>query len=447
MKSILGLLMAMMGALVLGMVACGGEGGGEGFLLGGIASGRTSGTNPGPAAAATKAGVPPEALFLNGSDRIYLDKGVRQDNLTVFPLISSNAGKANPYEPLDRAMDKGDLTVRELSSASVPVLEVKNKGKGKAFIMTGEIVTGAKQDRMSAHDVILPPKEQAVNLKVYCVEQGRWVETSRQFTAGKTAGTTLLRKTAAKKGSQGQVWSKVSRKSGQASVQSNTGTLQAVYNNRNVQERIAAFEKALAPLGSQRKDMVGFVAAVDGAVVSADLFANHDLMQALWPKLLKAVAIDAITSASPRDRMPSEQEVRAFLKRGYKGARKKTDNPGMGAEYLVEAGSDIDGTLLVYNGEMVHLSLFGPDREEHPRALQPARRSPPSSLQQEVDFHPASNLDVMDNPSGIRQEAQPQTYRAPAAIEQRRQIRSLMMIKRKTKQHINATEQRSDVRK
>ncbi len=445
MKSILGLLVT--GALALSMWACGEGAGGEGFLLGGVAPRRASGADPGPAGGVNKAGVPFNVLFSNGTDRIYLDKGLREDNLTVFPLVSSNAGKANPYQPLDRAMDKGALTVQEQSSASVPELEVTNKGKEDVFIMTGEIVTGAKQDRMSAHDVLMPPNQKTVKLKVYCVEQGRWVETSRRFTAGKTAGTTMLRKTAAKKGSQGQVWSKVSRKSGQASVQSNTGTLQAVYDNRSVQQRIAAFEKALGPLGTQREDVVGFVAAIDGAVVSADLFANHDLMQALWPKLLKAVAIDAITSRSPRDTMPSEQEVRAFLQRGYEGSRQKTDNPGLGEEYLIEAAGDITGTLLVYRGEIVHLSLFGPDREEHRRALQPPRRSLPPALQQEPDIRPVSNRNVIDNPPIRQSETVPQRDNRQVIDMQQKQVKAPPMTKSKAKKSVTVTESRSDVRK
>ncbi len=317
---------------------------------------------------ASEQGAP--MVLENGDQRITLAAASRHDNLAIFALVTSRGTDTNPYRPLDRAMSRGGLQVTELGSASVPTLKVKNTGEDKVFIMTGEIVTGAKQDRMSAHDVLLPPNRKAMMLPVYCVEQGRWVQTSQRFSAGRTAGTTLLRKTAAKKAGQGTIWSKVAKKSGEASVRSATGTLQAVYDNPEVRRRIAAFEKTLAAV-SEARDVVGFVAAIDGNVVSADLFANHQLMAALWTKLLKAIAIDAVTSESPVNEAPSVDAVQKFLAAGVKGKRNKTENPGVGEEFLIDAGNDVSGTVLVYDDHIVHLSVFGPDREDHPRALAP----------------------------------------------------------------------------
>jgi hypothetical protein len=319
-------------------------------------------------------GASTSVLLTNGSQQITLGEPVQHENLTIFPLMSSKIHSGNPYTPLDTAMDRGALRVTELASATVPTLNVKNSGKEKVFIMTGEIVTGAKQDRMSAHDVLLPPSLRSVKLQVYCVEQGRWVQNSRQFAAGKTTGTTMLRKTAAKKGGQGTIWSKVAKKSGDASVNSATGTMQAVYNNRQMKRRITAFENRLGSIG-RRNGIVGFVAAIDGNIVSADLFANHTLLKSLYGKLLKAVAIDAVTSQKPSRSAPQESAVRQFVKTGYQGNRSKTSNPGLGAEFLIDAENDISGTILIYQNEMVHLSIFGPDREDKPRALGRSRGS------------------------------------------------------------------------
>jgi hypothetical protein len=330
-------------------------------------------------------------VFQNGKNGIALGAPLRHNNLAIFPLIISKSAKSNPFTPLDKAMDKGKLAVKELGSATVPQLSVKNSGKGKVFIMTGEIVTGAKQDRMSANDVLLPPHQKEVKLKVYCVEHGRWVENSRQFAAGKTAGTSMLRKTAAKKESQSKVWSKVAMKSGAASVSSSTGTMQAVYDDRKVKGRIAEFTKKLGSLGKGKADVVGFVAAIDGHIISADLFHNNELMRALWQKLLKAIAVDAVTSKTKRNAAPSMDDVRAFLKAGFDGKRTKSENPGLGEELLIASAGDISGTVLVYRGEIVHLSLFGPDREERPRALGPASRA--SRRAQGVAAEPSRSMD------------------------------------------------------
>ncbi len=40
--------------------------------------------------------------------------------------------------------------------------------------------------------------------------------------------------------------------------------------------------------------MIGYVFAINGAVNSADVYASSELFKKLWPKLLKANAIEAI---------------------------------------------------------------------------------------------------------------------------------------------------------
>ncbi len=358
---------------------------------------------PASAGASSAAEAPPEVaavsavLVRNGVQNISLGRASSQGNLTIFPLNTSKPTKDNPFRPLDKAMDRRQLRVSELGSASVPTLKVKNTGKEKVFVMTGEIVTGANQDRMSSHDVLLPPDKRAVRLPVYCVEQGRWAQNSQHFSAGKTAGTTMLRKTAARKGSQGKIWSKVAKKSGAVAVNSSTGTMQAVYNNRQVKKRIAKYEKKLLPLATGHQEMVGFVAAIDGEVVSADLFANHGLLRALWPKLLKAIAIDAIASKTPSARAPSPDLVRDFLRTGMNGKTKQIDNPGLGQELLIEADNEISGTMLRYDSQIIHLAVFGPDREDRPRALAPPIRSARTSRRSAASDAPAPAASAQKN--------------------------------------------------
>jgi hypothetical protein len=269
-------------------------------------------------------------------------------------------------------MDKGSLVIKEQEEETVSTLKVRNSGDKSVFIMTGEIVTGAKQDRMSAHDVLIPIKSKTLALSVYCVEQGRWVNVSDRFSSGKIAGTTSLRKMAAKKSSQGTIWSKVKEKSDEAAVSSDTGAMRAVYNDPGVKQRASAFEKAFSSWATDQKDMVGIAAAIDGRVVSADLFYDRTLLQALFPKLLRATAIDAVTSTAPSSTSPIENEVRKFLQEGFGASRTKTENPGMGEEFLIDAGHDLNGTVLIYNGEIVHLSLFSAERQNNPRALGPS---------------------------------------------------------------------------
>ncbi len=86
------------------------------------------------------------------------------ESLTIYPLIATGDQAEFDFYSLDQAMKKRKLRVKEWGSGSVPKLKVRSDGKKKTFIMAGEIVTGAKQDRMSAHDILIRE-----NSRVFCM--------------------------------------------------------------------------------------------------------------------------------------------------------------------------------------------------------------------------------------------------------------------------------------
>ena len=290
-------------------------------------------------------------------------------NLAVYPLTTPDVADTSRYKHLDSAVSDKSVKITEWGSGTVPNLKVTNRSNAKVFVMAGEIMTGAKQDRMSAHDVLMRPWSGPIKLPVYCVEQGRWVMQSKQFAAGRTAGTKQLRKSAVAKSSQGKIWSDVAKKSAESGVRSSTGTMQAVYNNVELRRRIGAYQQAFADLPNKTRNMVGFVVAVRGQIDSADLFANPPLLQGLWTKLIKAAATDAVTTQRAAQPLPSAAEVQTFVGMGLEGTTKKVNNPGLGKEYLIQGDGGLTGSTLIHQARVVHLALFAPDKSAGPREL------------------------------------------------------------------------------
>ncbi len=290
-------------------------------------------------------------------------------NLTIYPLVAAKQKGRFGFLSLDKAMNGRKLRVTEWGSGNVPKLKVKNKADKKTFIMAGEIVTGAKQDRMSAHDVLLEEKSKEVAMPVYCVEQGRWAMNSQEFASGGTAGTKTLRKSAVQKKSQGKIWSDVAEKSAKSGVNSSTGTMQAVYSNKKMKRQIKAYEKAFVDLPKTTPGMLGFVAVVGGEVSSVDLFGDTELLGGVWKKLLKAIAVDAVTETVGTGPNVTQEGVRGFLSEGFFGDYKNIENPGLGKEFMIEGKSGVAGSTLVYNKRIVHMALFSADSDEKPRTL------------------------------------------------------------------------------
>lgn len=232
-------------------------------------------------------------------------------DLTIYPISAGEIRDNTSYMTLDEAGGKHLLRISELGGGQVPKVNAENLGEQKIFIMTGEIITGAKQDRMSAHDVLMEKTQKPVVLPVYCVEHGRWVMKSQQFSAGGTAGTKKLRRSAVKKYNQGKIWSDVAEKSERASVNNATGAMQAVYNDPQIRKEIAKYVKAFEDLPQKATNMVGFIVVSGGRISSADIFANPMLLAGLWKKLLRASAVDAVTEKEIRNQTSSLKQSRS----------------------------------------------------------------------------------------------------------------------------------------
>jgi diacylglycerol kinase len=179
------------------------------------------------------------------------------------------------------------------------------------LLLAGEIVTGGKQDRVIGADRIVAPKSDPVDLSVFCVEPGRWVERSKNFSSmnGQMAQPSVRRPAMDTK-DQSEVWANVGAsnramaKAAPAATQTVevTSSYAGVMSNGAVNESI---DKIAAPITQdyqkllrQLKDRkaTGVVVAIAGRIVWADIFASPELLETYWPKLVRSYAAEAVTS-------------------------------------------------------------------------------------------------------------------------------------------------------
>ncbi|HYY42463.1 MAG TPA: DUF6569 family protein [Pyrinomonadaceae bacterium] len=141
--------------------------------------------------------------------------------------------------------------------------------------------------------------------------------------------TKELKMAANRSRSQSEVWNQVSV--AQDKLSANVGTrvnaaasessFQLALENRRVQETAANYLKVLGHIADDERDVVGYAFAINGQINSADLYASAGLFRKLWPSLLKASAIEAISELQ-RGRKFTQvdaEEVRDFLARADEG--------------------------------------------------------------------------------------------------------------------------------
>lgn len=226
-------------------------------------------------------------------------------NLTIFLVHGKELMPGKNFLTLQEALAQKKVIVYE--TKDVNELAIRNLSNQDVYVQAGDVVRGGEQDRMISVDFIVPPKSRRMPIAAFCVESGRWNkrgnETAGSFSSSENSVATKDLKLAAKRAqSQSAVWVEV--KAAQDKLSANTnGTVLAAESPSSyelsveksaVKETTADYIKALSGIVGNKTDVIGYVFAINGHVNSADVYASRSLFVKLWPKLLKASAVEAI---------------------------------------------------------------------------------------------------------------------------------------------------------
>jgi hypothetical protein len=293
--------------------------------------------------------------------RLEAGKPVTYRNLTVVPVYArrlQGGADLDSILTLDQALELGVLEIREKDGGDVPWVVVSNHSEKRIFIMGGEILSGCKQDRIVARDVLIAARRKRLLLPVYCVESGRWHHVSGAFGSEKNLGTYTMR--AAAQGSSGnnqmEVWSKVAESNRKMGVLSDTEAYQDAFRDEKVARLVADVEGKLKDLPRMEKGTTGVIVALGQRIIGVDIFASPELFEALWPKIIKACAVAMSGYEQDAEFTGSEaQQFLSALRWMRYGSRPGVD---LGFDYCGEL-NDFVVNALVYNDTACHLGAVG----------------------------------------------------------------------------------------
>lgn len=298
---------------------------------------------------------------------------ISHGDLTIFPVVSTKVHDTSDFITLDEGIRSGDVIVTEVGNLhstmqrrypvqpmvgpQVNRLVLINNSKHPLILLAGEVVTGGKQDRVVGKDRIVPAESDPVDLSVFCVEHGRWTETSTKFD---THASVMLQPSVRMKAMADQDQQKVWDAVGQSRTQmaefvaaapaiagATTSTtelfgngagagqgggeyvyrlnqLKSTTSYAKARENLAVKEQVDSIVGPMQKsyesvikqlrnqNAIGVVVAVKGHIVWADMFASSALLAKYWPKLLDSYATEALTT--PGDKVEAGmKEAQNFL--------------------------------------------------------------------------------------------------------------------------------------
>jgi len=288
--------------------------------------------------------------------RLAVGDAVVYGKLAVYPVSLPGGGeKLGDVLTMADAAKTGKFKIAELEEgAAVNTLEVRNDTGKHVVLLAGEMIRGAKQDRIISYDTVVPPGGK-FNVDAFCVEAGRWTEVSKHFKYDNEMAPAGVRAAAQGKQDQGEVWAEVSRVNEARGAVTATDTLTASYDDPAFRAEVAGYEKALKELAKE-KEVVGVVVVAEGKVKAGDVFANHDLFATVWPRLLTSYAMDAAL-AGELGEVPPASAIEAYLAQLEQAEREETY-----ADETQNRSSlskdDMSAYELEYKGRKMHVNMY-----------------------------------------------------------------------------------------
>jgi hypothetical protein len=283
--------------------------------------------------------------------------------LTFVPILGRSHERP-PYALL-RQETLEFVRVTELSeSGSVPELRVENKLDVSVFLMDGQELVGAKQNRILNTDVLVPAKS-TLTIPVSCVEAHRWHHVSPSFSSGKSASHRIraaklarvsqsLKTGGGHNADQTAVWAEVQASMDASGTSSPTAALNDAYTQRETALAVVRKELRLP------RTAVGLAVFQAGRFQGLDLFDRHSTLEYFWESLVDSYALDLLGAAVDPSQPESDegQVIRSVLDQAVAGEWEGFDPPGEGKEWRLET-ADFAAASLVWNDRVViHLQVF-----------------------------------------------------------------------------------------
>ena len=287
-------------------------------------------------------------------------------NLRLYPVMAKDNFERifkdiGTYTSLQEAVHRKKIKISEKpTGGSVGDLTIQNLSSDTIILICGDVIKGGQQDRIVKEDLVLAPKSGKKNLKVFCVESGRWSPTRNEsrsqplsqsapntatpeFNSYFSKGSLGLRKVVEKEDDQNKVWSKVEEVNKKNNTQTATRTYTAIHTSDTLQKNLNAYLQFFKGKFTDPR-IIGLVVVTGNKVIGCDLFASHTLFNGQLPSLLHSYATEAILEGKPV--LASAATVKSYI------------DPLLKDEVSQNQILKKKGTAFINNGKKLRVSSF-----------------------------------------------------------------------------------------
>ena len=227
---------------------------------------------------------------------MHVGRGFRFGNLDWFPVWTDEALKPRGYTTTFSA---GTVKVSELPVARVSGIQVENVSSTGVLLLEGTLLEGGLQHRALTRSVFIEAN-QALELPVVCIEEGRWAGSSNQNIGSKLAPARVR---AAMRGmsrgsnnvvqadaDQTKVWDEIQNYQQKLAAPNRTGSYALMRDQIDQNQPVLRSPQALA---GQR----GVIVAINGQPVALELFDHPDTLSERLDAIVRGYLPDSMQAS------------------------------------------------------------------------------------------------------------------------------------------------------
>lgn len=279
----------------------------------------------------------------------------RSEDADTFEYVSSNYALKNKI-----------ITVKEMNEqGSVNNLVVENNSPHFVFFMDGDVLVGAKQNRVLNTSVLLEP-ESITKITVSCIEQGRWKNKSKTFTNSEYSLPAKLRKMKSINiknnlksnksyyANQSELWSEINAYEICHEYNSETMDL-----NELMMAKENNFKKFIEDFHFD-KDANGLAMFSGDKLINVEIFNKSDIYKEYFSKMLYSTAMEIYhldKSDSKMQKDDAEDIVKIELKKLDSYDSKNYPGLGVGTEKRYDT-FEFSCHSLSYNENIIHFAFL-----------------------------------------------------------------------------------------
>ncbi|MBX3007637.1 MAG: hypothetical protein KF816_06370 [Melioribacteraceae bacterium] len=293
------------------------------------------------------------------------------NNLAVVQFASSFIDTFD-YISLSEAMADKLIEINEIDeSGNVNKVRVMNHSTKHVFMMDGDIITGAKQNRVVNSSILVPPMNK-IFIDVSCVEEGRWSKTSTKFkdevfcappSIRSKKSKSVLKNLKEEKGhlsDQSMIWESVERAFHAFDLSSKTSSLTSIHDVKGKDFEIEADKFTL----DTRANGIGLFHY--NKFIGLDLFNSSKVYAEYFEKLVKG-AVWEIESKTEKGDPTTEAEVKyrtlELLDNIDNYEKEEFPGIGVGTEKRFQ-NEEVTGFELSLEEKTIHLTVLTSERSD-----------------------------------------------------------------------------------